>query len=807
MPSSAMDFLLSKEIAPFFWTPERLNRPSAWRGHLPFAFWIVTVCEPRIVVELGAYHGVSYAAFCQAVARMRLKTRCYAVSDWARDAQGGVDADDAYDDLKDFNDRHYASFSELLRKNFDDARDCFGDGTIDLLHIDGCHSYEAARHAFETWRPKLSERAVVLFPNTEMRGDDFGVWRFFGELKQRSPSFEFTHCNGLGVCAVGAKAPAAISELCGLTVGGDIAAARDRFAHIGARWMATADESGEMAARLRHLEQSVAQKDAVIAQLGEILAYVSQRYSKPDRPPPKTGFFGTRKTAKKISLPPSVTPDVFDAVRNSVFFDAGFYLDANPEVRAAGMDPALHYVLHGEKEGRKPGPCFSTNEYLAQNPDVAAAGVNALAHYELHGRGERRSLAVVSSDSAVIRFRGDNWAAKGREGDALEERRVSDTPGDKQGRLTFLFISHNWGGGIERHVVDMTRLLEREGVRVLHGRPTDKDSLIISRQSDRQDEIEFRWRDDADELAAALDRLGVDHIHVHSLVGCPDSSGDIIIRACAKAKIAFDFTTHDLVPVCPRVTMVDPSTGVYCGTPNLVYCERCVSSNSSPFGKPSVEAWRARYQRFLTAARHIFVPNRDVAERLGHYFPGLEFSLRPHPEPNRQMKRIVLIGNIQAHKGSRILAETAREAFRNVLPLRFIVLGVTDCEEELRSLGNVEIMGPYSDANAEADLRSLQADLAWFPSVCPETYCYTLTIAMDVGLKCVSFDVGALANRIRDYGNGAILPLAMSSEPLRLATELLQLSPPSLARYSPAAYPELLHSYYQFAKRAVPPSS
>ena len=47
------------------------------------------------------------------------------------------------------------------------------------------------------------------------------------------------------------------------------------------------------------------------------------------------------------------------------------------------MDAALHYVVFGGREGRDPGPYFSTREYLARFPDVAASGMNALAHYEI----------------------------------------------------------------------------------------------------------------------------------------------------------------------------------------------------------------------------------------------------------------------------------------------------------------------------------------------------------------------------------------------------------------------------------------
>jgi O-antigen biosynthesis protein len=238
---AGFDHLLSKDIEPLFWTPERLNRASAWWGHVPFAFWLTAACKPRLLVELGTHLGVSYAAFCEAVVRSRLETRCFAVDTWGGDAHAGFYGDDVYDDFKDFHDKRYASFSELLRKTFDEACSCFGDGTIDLLHIDGFHTYEAVRHDFETWRPKLSKQAIVLLHDTNEWRDDFGVGQFFGELKKELPVFEFLHCHGLGVVAVGAEMPMPVRELCAFTKDSDIAAVRNRFAYFGARWMATSE--------------------------------------------------------------------------------------------------------------------------------------------------------------------------------------------------------------------------------------------------------------------------------------------------------------------------------------------------------------------------------------------------------------------------------------------------------------------------------------------------------------------------------------------------------------------------------------
>lgn len=183
--------------------PGRLVEPTAWAGHIPFAFWLIDAHRPGLLVELGTHTGNSYSAFAQTVQRLALPTQCYAVDTWRGDEHAGFYADAIFEEFSTYHNTRYRSFSRLLRSTFDDARQYFKDGSIDLLHIDGLHTYDAVKHDFDTWLPKLSNRAVVLFHDVNVRENNFGVWELWGELSKRYPHFCFDHSHGLGVLGVG----------------------------------------------------------------------------------------------------------------------------------------------------------------------------------------------------------------------------------------------------------------------------------------------------------------------------------------------------------------------------------------------------------------------------------------------------------------------------------------------------------------------------------------------------------------------------------------------------------------------------
>jgi GT2 family glycosyltransferase len=185
-----------------FATPQYLA-PSAWVEHIPFAFELINKLRPAVIVELGVFHGVSYFSFCQAVQASELSSTCYGIDSWYGDEHASFLNEDVFEKVSSYNHENYAAFSHLIRSEFSAALNSFGDKSIDLLHIDGLHTYEAVKNDFETWLPKLSDSSIVLFHDISVKDRGFGVFQLWEELSAIYPSFSFVHGYGLGVLATG----------------------------------------------------------------------------------------------------------------------------------------------------------------------------------------------------------------------------------------------------------------------------------------------------------------------------------------------------------------------------------------------------------------------------------------------------------------------------------------------------------------------------------------------------------------------------------------------------------------------------
>jgi predicted O-methyltransferase YrrM len=166
--------------------------PTAWRGHEQFADFLVRAVKPRVIVELGCDYGFSTIAF----ARPNIGT-VFAIDWFKGDVQTGErNAEQQF--FENLDDANAYNVWPIIA-DFDSAATKWAQNppiqNIDILHIDGLHTYEAVKHDFQTWTRFVKPNGFVLLHDTQSFPNDVG--RFFNEIDW--PKFQFVHSAGLGV--------------------------------------------------------------------------------------------------------------------------------------------------------------------------------------------------------------------------------------------------------------------------------------------------------------------------------------------------------------------------------------------------------------------------------------------------------------------------------------------------------------------------------------------------------------------------------------------------------------------------------
>ncbi|MBN2323427.1 MAG: class I SAM-dependent methyltransferase [Spirochaetes bacterium] len=200
-PVSDIEFI-TDFIKPAFQSVEN-PVPSTWADNIPFIFCLLNYIRPRRFVELGTYYGNCFFAVCQFAKSFGIDMDCIAVDLWKGDEHTGDYGQGVFMDFREILKRDYPNQGRFIRKDFNSAVTQFEKGSIDLLHIDGLHTFEAVQNDYKTWRSMLSSCGVIMFHDTQVKERDFGVWRLWKQLCDEYPSFELKHGCGLGLIYVG----------------------------------------------------------------------------------------------------------------------------------------------------------------------------------------------------------------------------------------------------------------------------------------------------------------------------------------------------------------------------------------------------------------------------------------------------------------------------------------------------------------------------------------------------------------------------------------------------------------------------
>lgn len=358
-------------------------------------------------------------------------------------------------------------------------------------------------------------------------------------------------------------------------------------------------------------------------------------------------------------------------------------------------------------------------------------------------------------------------------------------------RQVALLVTHGMGGGVDTHVRQLGTRLDAAGYDVVLLRivgPT-RVELALPEGSPVDFPVErigpLSLAKDRPLCADALRWLAPDLAHVHSFVTLDWASTRALMGLIQQSCPRYYFTLHDYAPVCHRNHLVTPEH-LPCGLPRDDACRACqrIDTDATELVDPAER--RRAYGRFFKKAQAILSPSEDVLRRIERRIPIDHALVRPHEDglpavmrraapAGHRVLRVATIGAIGRHKGADLLHSLALDAQARDLPIAFTIAGYSCDHERMRGAGIWE-SGRYDDeVEALRVLDEERIDLVLLPAIWPETFSYTLSLALAAGVPPVVFDLGAPAERLKALGEGAILDPTLARAPGRLNDALLAL--------------------------------
>ncbi|WP_176314806.1 glycosyltransferase [Burkholderia vietnamiensis] len=349
-----------------------------------------------------------------------------------------------------------------------------------------------------------------------------------------------------------------------------------------------------------------------------------------------------------------------------------------------------------------------------------------------------------------------------------------------------LIVDHDLGGGANhvRHTLVKELLGTGTVVFILTFHvPTLQYVLECRRRKES-----MRFTVNLYEFLQALPDLNLRRVHWNNAVSFTRQVAllDALTALVRRAAVPVTYYLHDYHSVCPSHFLLDKD-GEYCGVPNIEQCLKCLPEMKdglvSLFAERDIHLWRRRWDAFLSAADEIvYFSQASLALLIRAYpqlarHPGLKF--QPHDISDfmsqplsfdlRAPLNIGVVGRINAHKGARVVEQMAAAIDESGADAHITVLGALDGPGRSRT---VTITGSYKRDALVSLIAKHKVNVIAFTSIWPETFSFVVAEVMSLGLPIVCFDLGAPAERVKDYSLGRVVPLSDGKKLLEAAAAL-----------------------------------
>lgn len=317
----------------------------------------------------------------------------------------------------------------------------------------------------------------------------------------------------------------------------------------------------------------------------------------------------------------------------------------------------------------------------------------------------------------------------------------------KSKKPTVLMILHGFGGGTEKYVADLVAH-HSQRINFLCLKPSGVDSVRLDFPAWAGDySYEFQLKDHGRLLKTILNAVDINFIHINHIKGIEGLTFELIEELSAP----YIVTLHDYFFISENPTLTDEA-----GFFDIDYVETNFLSDTGL--TEDLSRRKAGMSSVLNGAIKVLAPSSQLFGIYSRWFPGIRLQLSEHIDSELAGKyppvkvrsrsvgsvvKIVVIGALGKEKGADILEQVAISALNHGFKLEFHLLGYA-----YRDLHRSVIThGQYQEQELQGLIEGLAPAFIWFPGLCAESYSYTLSVILEMGLPAMVPEIGALHSR------------------------------------------------------------
>ena len=349
----------------------------------------------------------------------------------------------------------------------------------------------------------------------------------------------------------------------------------------------------------------------------------------------------------------------------------------------------------------------------------------------------------------------------------------------------WVMFDHNLGGGANHYANELIdkKVNSLENTLLIRYDFYRGYYLLSHKYKDYKFDFALKSLDEIDEL---LSRIDIKEIFLNSLVSYPNQKEllEYIDRLSDDSTLIIPM--HDFFAVCPSYTLLNKD-GKYCNVPDIKSCQECMRNNKQEWKNfflddIDIKTYRELWGNLLAKSSKILVFSTSSKEILLKAYPkiGYKIDIVPHTieplpvvEPiQKEINEPIVIGVLGAinyAKGASVIKELVKRIDEQNLNMKVVVIG--DITEPISS-SNFTYTGRYKKEELPYLINRYKVDIFLIPSIWPETFSYTTQEIISMNMPLMVFNLGAPAQRVKEYEKGYVIDKIDVDEIIKVAKNI-----------------------------------